>query len=310
MNPSDTLPNVVLGCGTDYSSDNILPFAATLRDSGFTGKAALIVYEDQGTALRGLVKEYSITLIRIPRIPAWLPGFIGNRMQNRGRTRHLHNAFAGLLPRYCECDSVLSFISQPLHYFYHISCGRYFLYFRYLHKHKGRFSRVLLSDVRDVIFQSDPFRYATSHGLYCFMDAFVCLGDEPINVRWVRNLFGEDYCQSRRGQRISCSGTTLGDSLSVITYLQKMCIALIKVLPRAVGSIGDDQAVHNLLLWERRIRHTIICENGENAVMTLKNAAAESFVLDASRTLLNIDGSPTPVLHQYDFHPMLKRKTT
>jgi hypothetical protein len=310
MNPIDALPNLVLGCGTDYSTDQILPFASTLRESGFSGAAALIVYEDQCEALRPLAGEFSITLIQVPRNPTWLPRFIEGRMQSRKRMRHVHSAIAKMLPFFCKDRSFLSFISQTLHFFYHISCGRYFLYFRYLHTHKNVFSRVLLSDVRDVIFQSDPFRYAASQGLYFFMDPSVCLGDEPLNVRWIKNLFGEEYCQIHGGERIFCSGTTLGDSLSMVAYLQKMCLTLIQVLPRAVGQIGDDQAVHNFLLWEGHIPNPVVCENGENAVMTLKNAAAESFVLDEYGKLLNFDGSPAPVLHQYDFHPILKPTKT
>jgi hypothetical protein len=310
MNPSDALPNLVLGSGTDYSMDQILPFAATLRESGFSGEAALVVYEDQCKALSRLVEKFSVTLIRVPRSPTWLPGFIGSRMQNRKRMRHAHNVFAKTLPYYSSDQRFLSFTGQTLHFFYHISCGRYFLYFRYLHKRKDCFSRVLLSDVRDVIFQSDPFRYATCQGLYYFMDPSVHLGDEPLNVRWIKNLFGEEYCQSRLGRRMFCSGTTLGDASSVVAYLQKMCLILIRVLPRAVGQIGDDQAVHNYLLWEGQIPNAVICENGGNAVMTLKHAAPESFVFDGNGKLLNLDGSPAPVLHQYDFHPILKPKKT
>jgi hypothetical protein len=310
MSRSDALPNLILGCGTDYSFDQILPFAATLRNSGFSGETALVVYEDQGNSLHRLVKDYSLSLIQIPRKPVWLPGFIAKRIQNRGSVRHAHNALAELLPRYCKHASFLNYCSQTLHYLYHISCGRYFVYFRYLYKNSGRFARVLLTDVRDVMFQSNPFHYATYPGLFAFKDPIVCLGDEPLNVRWIKNLFGEEYCQSLRGQRIFCSGTTLGDALSIVAYLHKMCLILIQALPRLVGQIGDDQAAHNYLLWERRIPNVIICENGENAVMTLKNALSESLVLDKNGQLLNFDGSPAPVLHQYDFHPIFKSSKT
>jgi len=229
-------------------------------------------------------------------------------MQNRKRMRHAHNVFAKTLPHCCSDRRVLNFICQTLHFFYHISCGRYFLYFLYLSKRENCFSQVLLSDVRDVIFQSDPFRYATCQGLYSFLDPSVHLGDEPLNVRWIKNLFGEEYCQSRLGRRILCSGTTLGDALSILAYLQKMCLILIRALPRVVGQIGDDQAVHNYLLWEGQIPNVFICENGENAVMTLKHAPSGSFIFDGNERLLNLDGSPAPVLHQYDFHPILKPK--
>jgi hypothetical protein len=37
------------------------------------------------------------------------------------------------------------------------------------------------------------------------------------------------------------------DASSIVGYLQKMCQALVQVLPRVVGEIGNDQAVHNYL---------------------------------------------------------------
>jgi hypothetical protein len=122
------------------------------------------------------------------------------------------------------------------------------------------------------------------------------------------NLFGEQYYQAQRGSRIFCSGTIIGDYEPIIDLLHQMCVVLIKTLPRAVGQIGDDQAAYNYLLWENRIANVISCENCENAVMTLKNAATESLLVDRNGAVLNLDGSPAPVLHQYDFHSMLKRE--
>jgi hypothetical protein len=222
--------------------------------------------------------------------------------------RYVHHLLAKALPCFCWQRSALEFFSQALHRFYHISCGRYFLYFRYLSRRKGKFSYVLLSDVRDVIFQGDPFRYATSPGIYCFLDPTVRLGDEPVNTRWTVNLFGNAYYQTRKGSRIFCSGTIIGDYDSMTRLLHQMCAVLIQALPHAVGQIGDDQAAYNHLLWENRIANAIYCENSENAVMTLKNAATESLMFGGNGAVLNQDGSPTPVLHQYDFHEMLKRR--
>jgi hypothetical protein len=284
------------------------PFASTLRETGFSGEVAILVFDDQCVGLRDLIKKYSLSLVPIPRTPKWLPQLIGRRMQNRNRMRYLHHCLAKTLPCFCRQRSALELLSQTLHHFYHISSGRYFLYFRYLNRRREKFSSVLLSDVRDVIFQSDPFRYAVHPGIYCFLDPTVRLGDEHLNTRWTLNLFGDEYFQMRKGSRISCSGTIMGDYDSIIDLLNKMCSVLIQTLPRAVGQIGDDQAAYNYLLWENRIASAIYCENSENAVMTLKNAAPDSLVFDGNGTVLNQDGSPAPVLHQYDFHLMLKGK--
>lgn len=306
MNPPRS--PLVLGCGTDYFPDQILPFVATLRETGFSGTIGLVIYEDQCIALRELVRKWLLTLIPISRNPNWLPRFIGGRFQNRNRMRYVHHGVSKFMPTICRFRKALEIFGEPLHHFYHISCGRYFLYFRYLNQRKDLFSHVLLSDVRDVVFQSDPFRYATRPGLYCFLDPTVRLGDEPVNTRWTLNLFGDAYYQTRIGNRIFCSGTMIGDYESMLDLLHQMCTVLIQALPRAVGQIGDDQAAYNHLLWENRIANAIYCENCENAVMTLKNAATDSLVFDGSGTVLNLDGSPAPVLHQYEFHSMLKRK--
>ena len=299
---------LVLGSGTDYSAEQMRPFVSTLRETGFSGEVAIVVYDDQCAALHDLVKRFSLSLIPISRTPKWLPRLIARRIQSRKRMRYLHHWLATALPGLCRQRSILELFSQTLHHFYHISSGRYFVYFRFLNRRKEEFSYILLSDVRDVIFQADPFRYAARPGIYCFLDPAVRLGDEPVNTRWTVNLFGDDYYDTRKGSRIFCSGTIIGDYHSMIDLLQQMCAVLIQTLPRAVGQIGDDQAAYNHLLWENRIANAIYCENSENAVMTLKNAATDSLMFDVNGAVLNQDGSPAPVLHQYDFHTTLLRK--
>src|SRR5271165_1155572 len=92
---------LVLGCGTDYSAEQMRPFAATLRDTGFSGEVAIFVYGDGCAALSDLVNKYSVSLIPIPRTPHWLPRFIGMRMQSRNRMRYIHRLLAKVLPSFC-----------------------------------------------------------------------------------------------------------------------------------------------------------------------------------------------------------------
>ena len=42
--------------------------------------------------------------------------------------------------------------------------------------------------------------------------------------------------------------------------------------------------------------------------MTLKNANLEDFVISGDSRLLNQDGTPAPVLHQYEYQPTLNLK--
>jgi hypothetical protein len=43
---------LVLGPGPDYSAEQMRPFVSTLRETGFSGEIAIIVYDDQCVALR------------------------------------------------------------------------------------------------------------------------------------------------------------------------------------------------------------------------------------------------------------------
>lgn len=300
--------NLVLGCATGYSPAQLFPFVSSLRRTGFDGELALVVYSDQLELLAGLAGQFSIILVPIKTLPERIPSQIGDRLQNRGRMRWIQRSLGWVLPPLMRNASVLDFAGRNLHYFFHIACSRYFLYYSYLYSRRGSYSHVLLCDVRDVVFQDDPFRYSHDNALYCFMDPAVHLGDEPINTEWMTTTFGEAYCKRRLGRRISCSGTTLGDVSSIMSYLQEMCIVLMQSLPRIPGLHGVDQAVHNFLIWEGKLPGAILCENGRHAVMTLKNADISPFTIDEDGRLLNLDGSPAPVLHQYEFQPDLISK--
>jgi hypothetical protein len=304
------MQNLVLGCGTDYSTEQLLSFVSTLRGAGYDGEIALVVFTDQLDVLAPLAQRYGVVWIPIPRYPQWLPPAFARRLKNRGRIRLVHQVLQAVLPPFLRNPRLLDRCGMHLQHFYHIACGRYFIYYSWLHRRRHFFANVFLTDVRDVIFQADPFACFADGALCCFMDPSVALGDEPINVEWMTTTYGQRSCSRHRGNRISCSGTTMGDVLSVLEYLRQMCVALVRVLSRVTGLPGVDQAVHNYLLWENRLLPVRLCENGRHAVMTLKNADARTFAFDDDGRLLNEDGKPAPVLHQYDFHPDLFSKTT
>jgi len=295
--------NLVLGCGTGYSAEQLRPFASTLRAAGYDGEVALVVYTDQLRALEAFGKQYGVDWISVPRYPQCLPAGLRRRLQNRGRMRMVHEFLQLALPPFLHNSWITEVTAMHLQHFYHIACGRYFIYYSWLRRHRHSVANVLLTDVRDVIFQGDPFTYDAEGALCCFLEPTVTLGDEPINTDWMMTTYGIETFQRHRGKGISCSGTTMGDVSSVLEYLRQMCAALIRVLTRITGLPGVDQAVHNCLIWDDRLPGARLFANGKHAVITLKNADAGTFVTDTEGRLLNDDGRPAPVLHQYDFHP-------
>lgn len=117
--------NIVLGCATDYSAEQIAPFVSTLRSSGFRGELALVIYTDQKPLLAGLGGEFNINFVPISRAPGWLPAEVGGRLRNRGRMRWVHRSLATVLADGLRNPIVLNFTGYHLQHFLHIACGRY-----------------------------------------------------------------------------------------------------------------------------------------------------------------------------------------
>jgi hypothetical protein len=86
---------------------------------------------------------------------------------------------------------------------------RYFHYGHYLATHPG-FSSVLLTDVRDVVFQGDGFR-SVDRGLFVGMEnPNLTIASEIYNRGWIRDAYGDAMLERLGDRQVSCSGVTLG----------------------------------------------------------------------------------------------------
>ena len=68
-----------------------------------------------------------------------------------------------------------------LKWLWHCQAGRYFHYFDFLRERKDLYHQVLITDVRDVIFQDNPFRSSPEDEFSSFEEYGICLKDEPYN---------------------------------------------------------------------------------------------------------------------------------
>lgn len=182
---------------------------------------------------------------------------------------------------------------------------RYYLYLGFLRQGTAPFEHVMITDVRDVLFQRDPFDYAWGRGLHCALeDERMTIGSCPFNSRWVRGHMGDEALAAVSGQTISCSGTTVGDHDSMLGYLEHMTGHF---LPFAGGECmgGFDQGVHNVLIHTGQLSDVTLHENGE-PILTLGYYAGEPSV-NAAGEVLNDRGEVAHVVHQYDRKPELFR---
>lgn len=194
-------------------------------------------------------------------------------------------------------------LARHLH---HISCARYWHYLTILEGLERRPSHVLVTDVRDVVFQSDPFLGLPDECLLLFQeDENFQLGTDASNLYWIRAAYGDEMAASLGKHPILCSGTTLGSFDSVLQYVRDVVDELGRLTPRIVGQLGFDQGVHNVLYRTNKWPGATVMENFKSPVVTLGLTDSGQFVFDGKGHLLNGDSSVVPVLHQYDRHGSL-----
>ena len=161
---------------------------------------------------------------------------------------------------------------------------------------------VFITDVRDVIFQDDPFIY----GFRCddqeleFYYEPEKIGNCRCNSWWYKTMLGDHVLEAVKDKYIICCGTIMGTREGLLDYLKVFKESLIKW--RESGRVftgGEDTVVHNLLIYNDGVpRNYRILHNGCGAVSTLDHQQTLSF--DEQGRYMNDDGRPTPVIHQWD----------
>ena len=186
-----------------------------------------------------------------------------------------------------------------------VHARRYAIYLDYLRARGGRYDQVMMSDVRDVVFQRNPFDGIASPKCHFFLEsASRTIGDDPTNSRWVRGCLAADEAEALARCRISCSGITIGGTAAIMAYLERMAArggAMPLRIYRSIGH-GYDQAIHNFLVHlDPAIDGVVVENNGHIATMALEPRAL--YRLDAQARIHATDGRLFPICHQYDRFP-------
>jgi hypothetical protein len=166
------------------------------------------------------------------------------------------------------------------------------------------YDRVLLSDTRDVLFQSDPFSALPVEGLAVSIESRTyTLATESHNAGWIVQGFGTVMLERIGHNAIACSGVTYGDGDNIGKYLELMVRGILRRKLGALGWGGMDQAIHNVLLWTGQLGDVTEMETLDSPVATFGGVAADQLHVGDDDRLLNRDGTIISILHQYDRLP-------
>ena len=182
---------------------------------------------------------------------------------------------------------------------------RYFAYFDYLQgllNRKEYYRYILLSDVRDVIFQKPLFTLPCSE-LECHYEG-PRIGECSVNSFWIRTFFGNEALARLSEKRISCSGTVNGQMRGILCYLAQMQMLMLALPTKRRIIRGGDQGIHNYLLHSGYLPKARVLGNFER-VATLHHITSGELHPDKNALVVNPDGTVSEIAHQWDRHPHL-----
>jgi len=186
----------------------------------------------------------------------------------------------------------------------HTYSSRFVQYLDFLRNQSARYDKVMLSDVRDVFFQADPFARIPDHQLWMFQEEGPhTLGSDRRNRRWVLATFGRKVLRQIEHQRILCAGITIGSYANIVGYLQAMEPELLTRSPVYI----PDQGIHNAMAYTGVFKHLnpVVVKNGDGPVLTVGLMTEAQFKWDDAGRLVDAAGVPYAVIHQFDRHPKL-----
>lgn len=298
--------SLTLGFAAGLPPETIEPFILSLRASGYRGRLGLVVAlygEEDLDRFRALADLVIVADSRYEAPPPQrLTRFLGLMRRTRGVRRVYPAAFtlAALAGRERESQARWGNLEFALE---GLQSLRYWHYHNVLQTVARDAEQVFLTDLRDVIFQRDPFDPPVATLEVFLEDLSVTVGSEPFNRRWLEALYGPEAVANIGNLPVSCSGTVIGNRDEILRYLTEMW-SEIGWRRRPLGS--HDQGVHNYLLRAGRLGHPEIVENGHGRVLTMgKMSRVEEH---PAGTVLNDDGTVPAVLHQYDRDPARARR--
>jgi hypothetical protein len=154
---------------------------------------------------------------------------------------------------------------DPILIRYGVESTRYFLLKEILEKSNFHDqSRLLFVDVKDSVFQSNPFDIFPSDrrsGLWASLEGTKQIRECGFNHKLISRCYGMDMLSKVQNETISCSGVTLATADEAKVYLKWMTSEMSK---RQCYYKGVDQGFHNVMLYATNVtrRYFLNVEDG------------------------------------------------
>jgi hypothetical protein len=294
---------VVMGSAVGLTWEQVRPLLSSLEGCGYSGDIALFV---TGRLHRDLRHKNLPSGLRLVRIRSLIPVNFRRIFESRAlwalwrpvqTVSWTAMKAIGMTPlptraRDLAQATIARMVCTPMD-------ARFFHYLRFLECHP--YDRIVLTDVRDVLFQHDPFDDLSDETLAVSLETRrYTIASEPHNRRWLETAFGQELVDRIGANPVSCVGVTYGGLGSMSAYLRSMTREMRGLSASVARNGGADTSVHNALLWTGELGAVRELDTLASPVATLNGITAEELAMSPRGTLLNGDGSEPSIVHQYD----------
>lgn len=171
-----------------------------------------------------------------------------------------------------------------------LAAVRWRAYELFLNLYESAYQQVLFLDSRDSVFQANPFPVPE---LQVFAEN-CSIGDSHFAHRWLQLTYGAAMWRQLQAKGFLCSGVSIAPMTLATKYAALMSAQCQAVL--ALG--GEDQAVHNFIIHCGLVPAKIH-SFGAGIAVNLNAVPFDQLHIAAGR-LVDADGRPYAVVHQYD----------
>lgn len=173
---------------------------------------------------------------------------------------------------------------------------RFIFYLWHLVENGKDYQNVMLTDIRDVIFQREPFSNSFNDSICFFLeDPVQTFSYSELNYKWLADATEPGMAAKFTNNTASCAGVTIGNVDRVIDYLKfiKSKLDFREVLPW-----GLDQGIHNSYVYNVKPEKMIVYKSEQPFVYNM--GAYQPYKLNNKNEVVNKEDKPFAIIHQYD----------
>jgi len=274
---------ILTSTSSGLDADAIEPFFYSLRLSGYQDDVVVFASRISGEC-RALLQKYRATVIDFD--------YRGMPIL-RSRSRRLFWYLKMILGYYGSHR----WSEKDFRYLI-INCSRFFCYRQYLSGLPNKPGFVLMADIRDIVFQRDPFSFPFQPGLSVTTECRKIIQSRgAIKQLWETVGWRETWQLARR-DIVNC-GTIVADFDTTMKYLDLLTSYFNRSFFWSLIE-GIDQAMHTYFVHKQLLAPIHYYYNWNGPFLTLDSEVVLPQHKNREGLLCNQDGSVIPLVHQYD----------